>query len=66
MRKQGVAAVSLVNWRFARSLKGAHLACVTAENPQQSPIYRYKPNPPAHYFRLEKVMPPYRSIMRNP
>ena len=47
MRKQGAAAVSLVNRGFASACKGAYLACVTAESVKQSTIYRAKPNPRA-------------------
>ncbi len=42
MRKQGAAAVSLVNWGFASACKGAYLAYVTAARVKQSTIYRAK------------------------
>ncbi|WP_172618014.1 hypothetical protein [Helicobacter canis] len=47
MRKQGAAAVSLVNRGFASACKGAYLAYVTAVRSKLSTIYRAKPNPRA-------------------
>ena len=45
MRKQGAAAVSLVNRGFSSACKGAYLAYVTAARAQKSTIYRAKPTP---------------------
>ena len=38
------------NRGFASACKGAYLAYVTAARVKQSPIYRYKPNPPLKHI----------------
>ena len=44
-KKPQAAGFEMRNRGFLRTLKGAHLGCVTAESPQKSPIYRSKPTP---------------------
>ena len=43
--KPQAAGFEMRNRGFSRTLKGAHLGCVTAESLQKSPIYRSKPTP---------------------